>query len=415
LLHCFAQSTEVKIAPQNFPRFSRGTKMILGSSINQQMENSSWVRRMFEEGPRLKAERGEENVYDFSLGNPSEDPPPEVMAAFRKLAQENRPGSHAYMPNVGFPAVREILAKRLKRDTGLAFTKDHILMTTGAAGAMNVVFKAMLDPGDEVVVPSPYFPEYLFYIGNSGGHLVPAETDSEFMLDVDAIRAAITPRTRAIILNSPNNPTGAIYSDFSLRQLEDMLQKLDHPVVVISDEPYKSFVFDDARIPEIASIITNCITSYSWSKTWALAGERIGYLAISPRLPESRILWNACAFTNRTLGFVNAPAIWQWVVAEAPEAQPPLAIYKEKRNRLCNGLARAGYEVRKPQGAFYVFLKTPIPDDIAFVRILLNEGIMVVPGIGFGRGGYVRLSLTVPLDTIERSLPGFAKALESCR
>jgi aspartate aminotransferase len=389
--------------------------MILGSAINQQMENSSWVRRMFEEGPRLKTERGEENVFDFSLGNPNEDPPVEIMATFRQLAQKNRPGSHTYMPNVGFPAVREVLAKRLKRDTGLEFTQDHILMTTGAAGAINVVLKAMLNPEDEVIVPSPYFPEYFFYIGNSGGRLVPAETDSDFMLDIDAIQAAITPRTRAILLNSPNNPTGAIYSESSLRDLEAMLQKLDHLVVVISDDPYKSFVFDGAQIPETSSIITNCIIAQSWSKTWALAGERIGFLAISPRVADAKLLWNACAFTNRTLGFVNAPAIWQWVVAEAPEAVPPLAMYKEKRDRLCDGLARAGYEVRKPQGAFYVFLKTPIPDDIAFVQILLREGIMAVPGIGFGRSGYVRLSLTVPLDTIERSIPGFAKALESCR
>jgi len=389
--------------------------MILGNSIHRQMENSSWVRRMFEEGPRLKAERGEKNVFDFSLGNPNEDPPQEILSTFRRLAQENRPGSHAYMPNVGFPATRDVLAKRLRRDTGLEFTKDHILMTTGAAGAINIVFKAMLNPGDEVIVPSPYFPEYFFYIGNSGGLLVTAETDSDFMLDIDAIRASITPRTRAILLNSPNNPTGAIYSESSLHDLETMLQEVDHPVMVISDEPYKSLVFDGAKIPETASVITNCIIAHSWSKTWALAGERIGYLAISPRVLEANLLWDACAFTNRTLGFVNAPAIWQWVVAEAPEVQPPLSVYAEKRDRLCDGLARAGYEVRKPQGAFYVFLKTPIPDDVAFVRILISEGIMAVPGIGFGRSGYVRLSLTVPLDTIERSLPGFARALERCR
>jgi len=389
--------------------------MILGNSIHQQMENSSWVRRMFEEGPRLKAERGEKNVFDFSLGNPSEDPPQAIMSTFRRLAQENRAGSHAYMPNVGFQATRDVLAKRLRRDTGLEFTKNHILMTTGAAGAINIVFKAMLNPGDEVIVPSPYFPEYFFYIGNSGGLLVTAETDSGFMLDIDAIKASITTRTRAILLNSPNNPTGAIYSESSLRDLEAMLQEVDHPVVVISDEPYKSFVFDGAQIPETASVITNCIIAHSWSKTWALAGERIGYLAISPRVLEANLLWDACAFTNRTLGFVNAPAIWQWVVAEAPEVQPPLSVYAEKRDRLCDGLARAGYEVRKPQGAFYVFLKTPIPDDVAFVRILISEGIMAVPGIGFGRSGYVRLSLTVPLDTIERSLPGFARALERCR
>lgn len=389
--------------------------MILGSSINEQMENSSWVRRMFEEGPRLKAERGAENVFDFSLGNPTEDPPSEISATFQRLVLENRPGSHGYMPNVGFPAVRQVLAERLKRDAGLEFTENHIVMTCGAAGAINVVFKAMLDPGDEVIVPSPFFPEYRFYIGNSGGRLVTAETDSNFLLDIDAIQAAITSRTRAIILNSPNNPTGAVYSESSLRDLEAMLQQLDHPIIVISDDPYKAFIFDGAKIPETASIITNCIIAHSWSKTWAIAGERIGYLAISPRVPEASLLWNACAFANRTLGFINAPAIWQWVVGEAPEAQPPLAVYQEKRDRLCAGLVRAGYEVRRPQGAFYVFLKTPIPDDMTFMRILLREGIIAVPGIGFGRSGYIRLSFTVSLETIERSIPAFAKALESCR
>jgi aspartate aminotransferase len=287
-------------------------------------------------------------------------------------------------------------------------------MTVGSAGAINTVLKAMLDPGDEVIVPMPCFSEYQFYVANHAGRMVPVETDEDFSLDVGAVRAAITPRTRAIILNSPHNPTGVIYSEAVLRELEAVLASLDHTVVVISDEPYRAHIYDGATMPETVSIITNCVVANSYSKAWAVAGERIGYLAISPRLDGAGELIHACTFTNRILGFINAPAIWQWVAAEAADAGPDLAMYQAKRDLLCEGLANLGYEVRKPQGAFYLFMKTPIPDDIAFVRMLANEGVLTVPGTGFGRSGYIRLSLTVPRDTIVRSMPGFARALEKC-
>ncbi len=389
--------------------------MIVANVIGEQLERASWIRRMFEIGLRLKQERGPENVFDFTLGNPNEDPPAGVLETLRKVASENRPGMHGYMPNAGFPAVRRVMAERLRRDTGLPFTADHILMTVGSAGAINTVLKAMLDPGDEVIVPLPCFSEYPFYVANHAGKLVTVETDDAFSLDVERIEAAVTGRTRAIILNSPHNPTGAIYSEGVLRDLEQMLRRLAHTVVVISDEPYKAYVYDGAKQPETAAIVTNCVIAHSWSKTWAIAGERIGYLAISPRLAGADDLRNACTFTNRILGFINAPAIWQWTVAEAPEAPPDLSIYQEKRDLLCDGLTRAGYAVRKPQRAFYLFLKTPVPDDIAFVRLLQAEGVLAVPGAGFGRSGYIRLSLTVPRDTIVRSLPGFARVLEKCR
>jgi aspartate aminotransferase len=379
--------------------------------IQQQLERASWIRRMFEEGIRLKAERGAENIYDFTLGNPSEDPPPGVIAAFRRLAEANAPGSHGYMPNAGYPAAREAVAKRLRQETGVEFTADSILMTVGCAGAMNAALKAILDPGSEVIVPMPFFPDYQFYITNHGGRMVPVETDEEFSIDVAAIESKITPRTRVIILNSPNNPTGVIYSEAVLRELESVLQRADHTIVVLSDEPYKSIVYEGETCPEMASIISNCIITTSWSKKWGLAGERIGYLAISPRLPGADALSNACTFTNRILGYINAPAIWQLVTIEAPDESTDMATYQEKRALMCDGLARLGYDVRKPQGAFYIFLKTPIPDDLAFVRILQTEGVLAVPGSGFGRGGYIRLSLTVPLETIVRSLPAFGRAL----
>ncbi len=384
--------------------------MIVAKVIDKQLENASWIRRMFEEGIRLKAERGADNIYDFTLGNPAEDPPPGVLAALRRLAEENRPGTHGYMPNAGFPAVRSAVAERLRRETGVEFTKDLVLMTVGCAGAMNAALKAILDPGDEVIVPMPSFPDYQFYISNHGGRMVPVETDAEFYIDVAAIESKISSKTRAIILNSPNNPTGAIYSEALLRDLEAVLQRADRPIAAISDEPYKYFVYDGASCPQTASIISNCIIATSWSKTWALAGERIGYLAISPRLPGAIELGHACTFTNRTLGYINAPAIWQLVTLEAPEEVPDLAAYQEKRDLLCDSLAGMGYEVRKPQGAFYIFLKTPIPDDLEYVRVLQSEGVLAVPGRGFGRGGYIRLSLTVPRETIVRSLPAFSRA-----
>jgi aspartate aminotransferase len=389
--------------------------MTVAKSIHQQLERSSWIRRMFEEGLRLKAERGEENIFDFTLGNPSEDPPKDVVAALRQLADRNGAGSHGYMPNAGYPSVRKKIADQLRRDTGVQFTADSVIMTVGCAGAMNVALKAILDPGDEVIVLMPFFPDYQFYISNHGGRMVPVETAADFSIDVAAIESKITPKTRVIILNSPNNPTGAIYSEGELRNLEDMLRRADHPIVVLSDEPYKHFVYDGGKAPEMASIITNCIIATSYSKTWALAGERIGYLAISPKQPEAEALNNACTFTNRILGFINAPAIWQLAIDESPEVLPDLTLYQDKRDLMCDSLTEIGYEADKPKGAFYVFLKTPIADDVAFVRILQAEGVLAVPGGGFGRGGYIRLSLTVPRETIEQSMPGFARALAKVR
>jgi len=315
--------------------------MIVSETVHRQIESASWIRRMFEEGIRLKAERGAEKIFDFTLGNPTEDPPEKVQAALRKLVETNAPGSHSYMPNAGFPAVRRTLAESLKRDTGLPFTENHILMTVGCAGAMNTVFKAMLNPGEEVIVPMPFFPDYQFYIANFSGKMVPVETTEEFDLDVAAIESKITPRTRAIILNSPNNPSGVIYSEKVLRELDLVLERANHPIIVISDEPYKSFVYEGAACPETSSIISNCVIATSWSKTWSIPGERIGYLAISPRMPEADALYQACTFTNRILGFINAPAIWQLATAEAPDALPDLALYSEKRDLLCDGLARA--------------------------------------------------------------------------
>jgi len=384
--------------------------MPVSNTIAKQLENASWIRRMFEEGVRLKRERGADAICDFSLGNPDVEPPPAVLDALRRVVAANRPGSHGYMPNPGYPQLREAVAKKLQRETGLAFTAEDVFMTVGSAGACNVILKSILDPGDEVIVLMPCFSEYQFYIANHSGRMVPVETDAAFLPDVERIAAAITPRTRAIILNTPNNPTGRVYPDRVLRDLQAVLARADHPITLISDEPYKSYVYDGKRQPEVASLISNTAICNSWSKSLGLPGERIGYLALSPQLEGAVDLRRACAFTNRILGFINAPAIWQWVMLESLDQTIDPSPYEHKRNVLCDALAAIGYDVRRPEGSFYIFLKTPIPDDIAFCRMLSDQGVLAVPGTGFGRSGYIRLSLTIPLERIEKSIGGFERA-----
>jgi len=386
--------------------------MPVSHSIAEQLEHASWIRRMFEIGIELRRTRGAENVFDFSLGNPEVDPPPTVIAALRRVAAENAPHSHGYMPNAGYPEVRSQIARRLAASTGLPFSADHLLMTSGAAGAINTVLKSILDPGDEVIVLNPYFPEYRFYIENHGGRVVPVETTAAFLPDPARIAAAVTPRTKALILNSPNNPTGRLYPAEILRELNAVVRE---PMLAISDEPYRPIVYDSVTPPATLALIDRAVLAWSWSKAMAIAGERIGYLAISPRLAEAGALANACTFAHRILGYINAPAIWQHVVALDPDATVDVGLYQAKRDRLCPALAAMGYDAPPPEGSFYVFPKTPIADDIAFIRILQEEGILAVPGAGFGRGGYMRLSLTISLPEIERSLPGFDRAIRKVR
>jgi aspartate aminotransferase len=379
--------------------------MLVAQSIREKLERSSWIRRMFEEGARLRQERGADHVFDFTLGNPDVEPPAAVIAALRRVVDDGLPGCHGYMPNAGLNDARSAVAGKLARETGLPFSAADVVMTVGSAGACNVILKAILDPGDEVIVLVPYFSEYEFYIGNHGGKIVAVETGVDFLPDIDRLQAAITGRTRAILLNTPNNPTGRVYSAQVLAAIESLLSSLDHPVLVISDEPYQSLVYDGNEQSPVAATIANVAVCSSWSKSQALAGERIGFLALSPRLPDLPALRNACTFANRVLGFVNAPALWQRVIAQVPDVHVDIAGYQQKRDRLCDGMASIGYDVRKPEGAFYVFCKTPIADDIDFVGRLAHEGVLAVPGTGFGRGGHMRLSLTVPAVTIERALP----------
>lgn len=390
--------------------------MIVSRAVTENLTKSSWIRRMFEEGARLKAERGADKVFDFTLGNPEIEPPLAVVATARRLLEPNAPPHlHAYMPNAGHPKVREAVAKRVSAATGLSYTANHILMTVGAGAALNTVLKALLDPGDEVITVAPFFAEYVFYVENHGGRLVIVPPKPDLTPDVATIEAALTPKTRAVLVNSPNNPSGVIYPKSTFVELEAVLERAARPIVVISDEPYRALVFDDVVPPEVPPLVTRTIVATSWSKSLAIPGERIGYLAFSPRMPEAQELFEACTFTSRVLGYVNAPALWQWVVAEVGDQVIDVAPYREKRNLMYEGLTRIGYECVKPQGAFYVFPRTPVPDDVAFVLMLAEEGVLAVPGSGFGMPGHIRISLTVERDTVVRALPGFERAFRRAR
>ena len=389
--------------------------MIVSKAVTENLTRASWIRRMFEEGARLKQERGADKVFDFTLGNPEVEPPPAVLAAARRVLESDKPHLHAYMPNAGYPQVREAVAGRLRAATGLPYTANHVVMTVGAGAALNTVLKALLDPGDEVLTVAPFFAEYVFYAENHGGKLVVVPPKAGLTPDVARLEAAITERTRAILVNSPNNPSGVIYPASTFVEIAAMLTRAARPIVLVSDEPYRALVFDGVPVPEVAPLVTRAIVATSWSKSLALPGERIGYLAFSPRMPEAAALFEACTFTSRVLGFVNAPALWQWVVAEVGDQVIDVAPYREKRDLMYEGLTRIGYRCVKPQGAFYVFPRTPIENDVAFVRLLAEEGVLTVPGSGFGMPGHIRISLTVERETIVRALPGFERAFRKAQ
>jgi len=388
---------------------------MISRGVTDNLGKASWIRRMFEEGARLKAERGADKVFDFTLGNPEIEPPPAVLAAARRVLDSDAPHLHAYMPNAGHPRVREAVAKRMQAATGLPYTANHVLMTVGAGAALNTVLKALLDPGDEVITVAPFFAEYTFYAENHGGRLVVVPPTADLTPDVARLEAAITPKTRAILLNSPNNPSGVIYPASTFTAIESVLARAPRPIVLISDEPYRELVFDGVVVPQVPPLVTRAIVATSWSKSLAIPGERIGYLAFSPRMPEAAELFEACTFTSRVLGFVNAPALWQWVVAEVGDLVIDVAPYREKRDLMYEGLTRIGYQCVKPQGAFYVFPRTPIDDDVAFVRLLADEGVLAVPGSGFGMPGHIRISLTVERETVVRGLPGFERAFKKAK
>jgi aspartate aminotransferase len=386
--------------------------MAISRKIEDFMTRASFIRRMFEEGNRLKALHGEENVFDFTLGNPMPQPPEQVEETLKRIVGSDDPGLHRYMNNAGYPVVRASIAGYLSSQFGLPFGVRHVVMTVGAAGAMNAFLKSILDPEDEVIVICPYFVEYLFYIDNHGGRTVKVNAASDFDLDVPAIEGAVTGRTKAVIICTPNNPTGVIYSDETLaslgRVLESKQEEHGHAIYLVSDEPYRKIVFDGKSCPSHLNHYRNSVFITSHSKDLALPGERIGYIAVNPEIDDVDKLVDALTFTNRTLGFVNAPAIWQHVAGACQEASVDIQWYQRKRDRLYGALTSMGYEMIKPGGAFYLFPRSPIEDDQAFCGMAMEERLLVVPGSGFGTPGYFRIAYcSVSDETIERSLPVF--------
>lgn len=390
--------------------------MPVAQRVRTALERASWIRKMFEEGARLKQEFGPENVFDFSLGNPNLDPPERFREVLKELVEDDPPGCHGYMPNAGFPDVRAAVAAYVSTEQGVELSADHIVMTVGAGGALNTVFRAILDPGDEVVVPRPYFVEYNFYLENHGCTLTTVPTTETFDLRLDALDEAIGPKTRAVLINSPNNPTGKVYGRASLEALRDLLDRksaeLGRRIYLISDEPYRKIVYDGVEVPPVLEIFPHAFVCTSYSKDLSLPGERIGYVAVSPRMDDVGLVVGALTFTNRVLGYVNAPALMQRAVARLQGVTVDLGFYRRNRDALYQGLVDAGYECPKPEGAFYLFPKSPIPDDVAFVKELQKENILAVPGSGFGGPGHFRLAYCCSYETVERSLPGFRRALE---
>lgn len=386
---------------------------MISREIEKNLGNASFIRAMFEEGNKLKAAYGEENVFDFSIGNPEVEPPREVYESLLEIAGDKTPGTHRYMPNAGYSFVREAIAGRLSREYNKTVPADNICMVCGAAAGLNVVLKSILNPGEEVIIFAPYFAEYKFYIGNGGGVPVVVETDDGFDIDIAQFKKAVTPMTKAVLINSPNNPTGVIYSSERLSELaaaiKEKEEEFNTDIFLLSDEPYNEIVYVDDELPVVFNIFEKAIVVNSYSKSLALPGERIGYIAVSPDISKSGLLMAAIIFNNRTLGFVNAPAISQRLVAKAVNASVDPEIYRERMELLFNKLTELGFECKKPAGAFYLFVKSPVEDEMEFARIAQKYNILVVPGRGFGRAGYFRMAFCVSLETIKRSMPAFEK------
>jgi aspartate aminotransferase len=390
--------------------------MAISKKIAESMKDSSWIRAMFEEAQKLRKVYGPENILDFSLGNPITEPPQALKEELVRICASDAKGMHRYMSNNGYDDVRDEIARFQQELTGLPFTKDHIVMTVGAAGGINVILKSILDPGDEVIVPSPFFIEFRFYIENHGGVIRLVETKEDFHLDIENIAASIGKKTKAIIINSPHNPTGVVYGEKELRELADLLDGhalKGHRIYVISDEAYRKILYDQIALPNLLNLYEDTVTVMSHSKDLALPGERIGYIAISPRIKNVQSLIGAAVFANRILGFINAPAIMQRLVGKFQKNSVDILDYQKKRDTIYNILVESGFDVVKPMGAFYIFPKSPMPDDVKFVKSLLKHHILAVPGVGFGRAGYFRIAYCVDLNLIERSRPYFKEAMES--
>ncbi len=393
--------------------------MAVSKNVVSAMENSSWIRKMFETGAVLKAKYGEENVFDFSLGNPNIDPPADFSKALAEYTKNAKPGMHAYMPNAGYQDVREKIAAYVSKTEGVEIHAANIVMTCGAAGAMNIVLKTIINPGDNIIVITPYFAEYDAYIANHGGQIIKAASGPDFDLVPENIEKAINDKTQGIIINSPNNPSGKVYSEETIKKLAAMLERKSKErgkaIYLLSDEPYKKIVYDGIKVPSVIKAYKHSVILTSYSKDLSLPGERIGWVAVNPAAEDIANLMGGIIMCNRVLGYVNAPAIMQKIVAEFQGRSVDIDFYKKKRDRISEILKNIGYEFTKPEGAFYLFPKAPGGDDLKVVDALQNEKILVVPGRGFGTPGYFRIAYCVSDKVIEGAAVGFKKAFDALK
>jgi len=391
--------------------------MPVAHKIKESIEASSMIRMMFEEGIELRKTLGAANVFDFTIGNPDLNPPESFYEAAKTEVLDRAPGVHGYMPNAGYPFACEAMAKMCSREHAVNCTAANVVMTCGAAGGLNVLFKTILNPGEEVIVPVPYFAEYNFYVSNHQGQMVTVRTNDDFSLCVSAIAAAITDKTRAVLINTPNNPTGRIYDEKSLNELCSLLRshhEKGQTIYLVSDEPYREIVYDGAVVPPLLNRYSESFCVTSFSKTLSLPGERIGYIAQSPAMSDGAEVMNGLIMCNRILGYVNAPAFAQRVVSRIFEERVNVAAYAHRRDLFIRLLDDAGLTYVKPEGAFYIFIKSPV-DDLEFSNHLKKYGVLAVPGRGFGLKGYIRIAFCVPADTITSSAPLWKRAVEDLK
>ncbi len=388
--------------------------MAISSKIRGLAGEGSAIRKMFEAGIALKAQHGEDKVFDLSLGNPVAEPPDRFRQVLRELAREPRPGMHRYMPNAGYNDTRRAVAEGLTAETGIAFSLEDVVMTCGAAAALNVVLKTIIDPGDEVLFFAPYFVEYRYYADNHNGIPVVVPTDADFQPDLAALESLVSPKTRAVLINSPNNPSGAVYSAERISALcallEEKSSRFGTEIFLVSDEPYRQLLYDGLSYPHVFPYYGPTITVHSHAKDLALPGERIGHIAVNPAYESRRELVDGLVFCNRILGFVNAPALMQHAVRELQGISVDVADYQRKRDFLYGELVGMGYSCFKPQGAFYLFPRSPVEDEEAFVEELQSWNVLVVPGRTFGSPGFFRISYCVEDRVLEGSLEGFRQA-----
>ncbi len=392
--------------------------MLISDKMKPLLENNSAIRAMFEEGKKMAAVYGAENVYDFSLGNPSVPAPLEVKQAILDILEEEPSGLiHGYMSNAGFEDVRQAIAESLNRRFQTAFQAKNLIMTVGAASGLNITLKALLNPGEEVITFAPYFVEYGSYVRNYDGVLVVVSPNTEtFQPNLDEFEEKITEKTKAVIINSPHNPTGVVYSEETIKALAAIMERKQkeygHAIVLISDEPYRELVYDGVTVPYLTKYYANTIVGYSYSKSLSLPGERIGYVVVPDEMEDSSRVIAAMTIANRVLGSVNAPSLMQRVIMRCLDAKVDVEAYDRNRMLLYSSLKEYGFTCIKPQGAFYLFVKSPVADEKEFCEAAKKHHILVVPGSSFACPGYVRISYCVSYDTIKHSLPGFKKLAE---